>query len=113
MNRLDQTFAKLAENDSKGLFPFLVAGQGGMSATIDVIRKFQELGASGIELGFPFSDPIADGPVIQDAFTRALQSGINTEAILDMRAKELSDDYVKTLKRATFDALGAGPGPVE
>ncbi len=81
MNRLDQTFARLAENNSKGLFPFIVAGQGGMSATIDVIGKFQELGASGIELGFPFTDPIADGPVICGAFAEAVEAGVTVHEI--------------------------------
>jgi len=82
MNRIDAKLAELAETGSKGLFPFLVAGQAGVDTTIDLILRFQRVGACGIELGFPFTDPIADGPVIQTAFNSALSDGVTVREIL-------------------------------
>lgn len=81
MNRIDETFAHLAQDGRKGLFPFLVAGQPDLETTIKLILRFQELGASGIELGFPFSDPVADGPVITGAFDAALAKGCTVQKI--------------------------------
>jgi len=81
MNRIDEMLGDLARNNKKGLFPFLVAGQGGLDTTIDMIVRFQELGASGIELGFPFTDPIADGPIIQNAFSDALADGVTVAGV--------------------------------
>lgn len=82
-NRLDQKFSELKSEGKKGFFPFIVAGQVSMDFTIELITALQEAGVSGIELGIPFSDPIADGPVIQTAFSKALKSGITTKLIFN------------------------------
>jgi tryptophan synthase alpha chain len=82
-NRIDLKFAELSAKGRKGLFPFLVAGQPDIATTISLIRRFEQLGVSGIELGFPFSDPVADGPVIQNAFTHAVEQGVTVAKILD------------------------------
>jgi tryptophan synthase alpha chain len=81
-NRIDQKFSELSSNGSKGLFPFLVAGQPDLKTTQELIKRLEKLGVAGIELGFPFTDPIADGPVIQNAFTHALSNGITVAAIM-------------------------------
>lgn len=81
MNRIDEKFSELARGGRKGMFPFLAAGQGGLDTTIDLILRFQQLGASGIELGFPFIDSIADGPVIRGGFGQALDTGVTTAKI--------------------------------
>jgi tryptophan synthase alpha chain len=82
-NRIDQKFSELTAHGRKGLFPFLVAGQPDVATTIHLIRRFEKLGVAGIELGFPFTDPVADGPVIQNAFSQALEHGVTVAKILD------------------------------
>lgn len=67
-----------------GLWPFLAAGYPSIGATAALLRRMASFPIRGVELGFPFSDPIADGPVIQSAFTRALASGIRVTDIFEM-----------------------------
>jgi len=67
-----------------GLWPFLVAGYPDLETTESLLRRLAELPIRGVELGFPFSDPIADGPVIQHAFTHALATGLRVEDIFRM-----------------------------
>ncbi len=83
MNRIDAKFTELSKNNRKGLFPFLVAGQPDMPFTIELIKQLEKVGVAGIELGFPFTDPVADGPVIQSAFTDALSNGITVSKIFE------------------------------
>jgi len=90
-NRIDRTFAELAARGRKGLFPFLVAGQEGLELTATLIRVFAGAGASGLELGFPFTDPVADGPVIQNAFAAALAGGVKVHDIFQTVARVRSD----------------------
>jgi tryptophan synthase alpha chain len=89
-NRIDQKFAELKAAGRKGLFPFLVAGQPDVAATIGMIQRLEKVGAAGVELGFPFTDPVADGPVIQNAFTQALADGVTVakvfQALADARS---------------------------
>lgn len=82
VNRIDQRFNELASDGRKGLFPFLVAGQPDLKTTQELIKCLETLGVSGIELGFPFTDPVADGPVIQNAFTQALAQGSSVSGIM-------------------------------
>lgn len=82
MNRID---IALKENPP-GLWPFLAAGYPSLSATAELLRAFDALPIRGVELGFPFSDPIADGPVIQQSFTHSLNHGTRISAIFDMIA---------------------------
>jgi len=72
MNRVHKLFRRLKAEHRCGLIAYVTCGDG---PTIDVIRALEEAGADAIELGVPFSDPIADGPVIQAAAHRALQNG--------------------------------------
>jgi tryptophan synthase alpha chain len=81
-NRIDQKFSELSAAGKKGLFPFLVAGQPDMETTKQLILHLAKLGVAGIELGFPFTDPVADGPVIQSAFTSALENGSTVAKIM-------------------------------
>jgi len=80
-NRIDLKFRELAGTGLKGLFPFLVAGQPSITVMSELICRLEKLGVAGIELGFPFTDPVADGPVIQNAFTRALDTGTTVAKI--------------------------------
>lgn len=75
----------IAEAFSKKVFiPFITAGDQGIATTEKYIRTMAKAGASLIEIGIPFSDPVAEGPVIQDASERALSTGITTDDIFDM-----------------------------
>lgn len=81
MNRIDQTFQKLRKRGRAALIPFLVAGDPDLQATEALVQRMAESGADIIELGVPYSDPLADGPTIQAASQRALQNGVNPMSI--------------------------------
>ena len=68
----------------KAFIPFITAGDQGIDTTEKYIRTMAKAGASLIEIGIPFSDPVAEGPVIQDASERALSTGVTTDDIFDM-----------------------------
>ena len=72
LNRLDATFRRLRDNGEKALIAYLMAGDPGLAETEQLVVALEQAGADVIELGVPFSDPIADGPVIQQAAQRAL-----------------------------------------
>lgn len=80
--RLDSTFARLREKKEKALIAYLMAGDPGLAETEQLVVALEQAGADIIELGVPFSDPIADGPVIQQAAERALKSGTSLRQIL-------------------------------
>ncbi len=86
-------FAQYVSNKPNLFIPFIVAGDPNREATIDLSLTLQKAGANVIELGIPFSDPLADGPVIQSAAARALKDGTTLENTIElvskMRAKGL------------------------
>jgi tryptophan synthase alpha chain len=73
---LADTFAELRRRRRIGLLPFIPAGYPDLATTGPLLQALEEGGASAVEVGFPFSDPVADGPVIQEAFTHALAAGV-------------------------------------
>ena len=81
--RVGQRFRELRGRQQKGLIVYLTAGDPSLEATGDLLRAVERAGADVIELGVPFSDPIADGPVIQRASERALRAGATLRKILD------------------------------
>ncbi len=87
MNRIDQTFARLRDEGKKALIVYLMGGDPDLDATERNIQILAENGADLIELGLPFSDPMAEGPVIQAASTRALQHGYLFAQYLAMVAR--------------------------
>ncbi len=84
MNRIDAKFAQLRGEGQAALIPFVTAGDPDLATTLDVLRALEAGGADGIELGVPFSDPMADGPTIQRASERALKSGASLPLILEL-----------------------------
>lgn len=84
MNRIDAIFAELRASNRKGLMPFLTAGDPDLATTAALLPAIESAGACICELGIPFSDPIADGPVIQASMTHALDHGFRPAAALDM-----------------------------
>ncbi|MGI4814560.1 MAG: tryptophan synthase subunit alpha [Janthinobacterium lividum] len=83
MSRIDATFAALRQQSRKGLIPFLTAGDPDPARTVEFMHALVQGGADIIELGVPFSDPMADGPVIQRASERALAHGVTLRRVLD------------------------------
>jgi tryptophan synthase alpha chain len=81
---IDQRFALLAEQKRCALMPFLMAGDPDLGTTREALLALQRSGADLIELGIPYSDPLADGPVIQAAASRALAAGTTPAGVLDL-----------------------------
>jgi tryptophan synthase alpha chain len=84
MSRLDQLFDGLRRDKRKAFMPFVTAGDPDTDFTAEVIRELDRRGASMCEIGIPYSDPIADGPVIQASYTRALTKKITVQQIFSM-----------------------------
>jgi tryptophan synthase alpha chain len=87
LGRIADVFAALKEQDKKGLIPFITAGDPDLATTEQLLVALSQSGATLIELGVPFSDPMADGPVIQRASERALKHGFGLQEILDTAAR--------------------------
>jgi len=87
MTRIENKFAQLKSEGRKGFIPYITAGDPSLDVTHDLILALEKTGADIIELGVPFSDPIADGPVIQRATERALHSGVRLQKVLELGAR--------------------------
>jgi tryptophan synthase alpha chain len=87
LNRIDMTFKTLKDKGKKAFIPFITAGDPSFEITFSLIEKLESAGADIIELGVPFSDPIADGPSIQKSALRALQNNASLGSILCMVGK--------------------------
>ncbi|RXR05153.1 tryptophan synthase subunit alpha [Pseudoxanthomonas composti] len=84
MSRIADTFARLRTQQRKALIPFVTAGDPGLDSTVPVMHALVEAGADVIELGVPFSDPMADGPTIQRSSERALALGGGLRHVLQV-----------------------------
>jgi tryptophan synthase alpha chain len=121
-NRIDARFAQLRASGRKALIPFMTAGDPLPEATADVMHGLVDGGADLIELGVPFSDPMADGPVIQKASERAISRGVRLTDVLDTVQQFRTRDSVTPVvlmgylnpveihgrERFAADAAGAG-----
>ena len=87
MSRIDDAFAKNKDSGRKGFIPYLTAGFPTLEESADLVLAAADAGSTLIELGVPFSDPIADGPVIQHSSQIALENGVTLERIIDMVSK--------------------------
>lgn len=83
MNRVDRAFADLRARGAKGIMPFICAGYPTIGATAAALPALARAGASVIEVGIPFSDPVADGPVIAGAMHTALEAGVTPASVFD------------------------------
>ena len=121
MSRLQSTFTELKKRGDAALIPFITAGDPAPEATVELIRTLAAAGADVIELGIPFSDPMADGPTIQAASERALAAGtslasvlrIVTEARRDVQLPLVLMGYYNPvfrygIERFAVDAVAAG-----
>ena len=113
-NRISQCFSSLSRQGRKALIPFITAGDPDSETTLSVIAGLEEAGADIIELGMPYSDPLADGPVLQRAAQRALAAGMTPAAYMDLirQARENTQIplvglvYVNTLLQFGWEAFG-------
>ncbi len=92
MNRIDRRFATLGEAGRTALIPFVTAGDPAPEHTVALMHALVDAGADLIELGVPFSDPMADGPVIQHASERAIAKGVGLGQVLDWVRAFREDD---------------------
>ena len=84
MTRIEKRFAQLKAEGRKGFIPYVTAGDPSLDITLQLVLALEKAGADIIELGVPFSDPIADGPVIQRATERALHNGVTLHKVLQL-----------------------------
>ncbi len=107
MSRIQTAFEKLRQHERKALIPFITAGDPAPELTVPLMHALVESGADVIELGVPFSDPMADGPVIQRASERALKHNVSLRNVLDMVA-----DFRKRDSATPVVLMGYG-NPIE
>ena len=101
MNRIDALFSRLKSEGRRALMPFITAGDPDLPTTAALITELVARGAQMVEVGIPYSDPIADGPVIAASYTRALKRGIRLAHILQT---------LRTLRAETVhSAVAAAP----
>ncbi|HTN94120.1 MAG TPA: tryptophan synthase subunit alpha [Gallionella sp.] len=110
MSRIQTVFDKLRQHKRTALIPFLTAGDPEPRLTVPLLHALAEAGADVIELGVPFSDPMADGPTIQRASERALKHGVALHDVLDMvaafRGKDVSTPIVLMGYGNPIEAMG-------
>ncbi len=92
MSRISATFEKLGQEGRKALIPFFTAGDPSLAQCVPTMQALVAGGADLIELGVPFSDPMADGPTIQRASERALRQGVSLRQVLDAVSRFRQDD---------------------
>jgi tryptophan synthase alpha chain len=92
MSRIAARFASLREQGRKGLIPYICAGDPSADLTVPLMHALARAGADVIELGVPFSDPMADGPVIQRAAERAIRNGVGLKATIEFVARFRATD---------------------
>jgi tryptophan synthase alpha chain len=114
-SRIDAAFARLAAEGRKALIPFITVGDPSLAVTVPLMHELVKSGVDVIELGVPFSDPMADGPVIQRASERALKLGVGLRDVLACVAefRQTNADtpvvlmgYANPIERMGLDAFG-------
>jgi tryptophan synthase alpha chain len=117
MSRLEATFERLARDRRKALIPFVTAGDPEPRMTVPLMHILVEAGADVIELGVPFSDPMADGPVVQRASDRALKHGLGLDSVLalvrEFRDGNQATPVVLMGYANPIEAMGSGRFAVE
>jgi tryptophan synthase alpha chain len=107
MSRLEMTFGRLKANGHKALVAYIMAGDPTLHETEQLVLELERAGADVIELGVPFSDPIADGPVIQQAAGRALKSGTSLRKILASVAHVRTMTQIPIVLMAYYNTIHA------
>jgi tryptophan synthase alpha chain len=118
MSRLAATFQRLREEGRPGLVAYITAGDPDLAGTESILRALDRAGADVVEVGVPFSDPLADGPVIQRATERALASGTTLTRVLELVRRVRGDlrmpivvfSYVNPILRVGQEPFAAAAG---
>jgi tryptophan synthase alpha chain len=105
MSAIDDRFAQLRRDGKKAFLPFVTAGDPSLEITSRLILALQEAGSAMIELGIPYSDPIADGPVIQDSYTRALDAGVKLAGIMRMASELKSKLTIPLISMVSYSII--------
>lgn len=105
MSRIAETFAQLKRDNRRGFIPFITAGDPDLETTGKLIVELANAGATLIELGVPFTDPMADGPVIQRASERALRHGFGLAEVLEVVADARKQTNVPIILFSYFNPL--------
>src|SRR6266498_2890691 len=105
MSRIAKTFADLKNENRRGFIPFITAGDPNLETTRELIVELARAGATLIELGVPFTDPMADGPVIQRASERALRHGFGLAEVLRTVAEARKQTDVPIVLFSYFNPL--------
>ncbi len=119
MSRIDRVFSDLQRRGGTALVPYIAAGYPSMKATVPVMHALVAEGAQMIELGIPFSDPMADGPVIQVAYEKAVAAGVGLldvlQMVADFRERDASTPvilmgYLNPVERLGYEHFSALAG---
>lgn len=105
MNRIDKTFQALKAEGKKALITYMVAGDPGLDQTVDLVVAKATAGADVVELGIPFSDPLADGAVIQAAAQRSLDRGTTTDGVFQAVKKIRAQSQVPLVFLVYFNTI--------
>jgi tryptophan synthase alpha chain len=105
VTRIEKRFAQLKSEGRKGFIPYVTAGDPSLEVTLDLVLALEKAGADVIELGVPFSDPMADGPVIQRATERALRNDVNLPGVLKLGEKIRQKSGIPLLLFSYFNPL--------
>src|SRR5256714_13665739 len=105
MSRIADTFADLRRENRRGFIPFITAGDPDLQTTKELIVELARVGSTVIELGIPFSDPMADGPVIQRASERALRHGFGIDDVLQIVSDTRKETDVPIILFSYFNPL--------
>jgi len=105
MSRISETFGRLRADGKRGLIPFITAGDPNLSTTRELLVELAHSGACLIEVGVPFSDPIADGPVIQRSSMRALRNHVDVPSVLEVIRQARTEMDVPVVLFSYFNPL--------
>ncbi|HST53687.1 MAG TPA: tryptophan synthase subunit alpha [Pyrinomonadaceae bacterium] len=105
MSRIAEAFKNLRAEGRRGFVPFITAGDPDLEATRGLVVELARAGATVIELGVPFSDPVADGPVIQRASERALRNGVGLQDVLETLADARRETDVPVILFSYFNPM--------
>ena len=105
MSRIDETFASLKAENRRGFIPFITAGDPDLQTTRELIVELARAGGTVIEIGIPFTDPMADGPVIQRASERALRHDFGISEVLQIVSDARKETDVPIILFSYFNPL--------
>ncbi|KAA5546192.1 tryptophan synthase subunit alpha [Roseiconus nitratireducens] len=105
MSAIDDLFARLKSQQKKALMPFITAGDPNLETTAAVLQRLPEAGADLCEVGIPYSDPIADGPVIQASYQRALEHGFHLNDAMELGKSHASKVAIPLVTMVSYSII--------